>query len=100
MIALLRLFLQLQVALQVFFTGPGSTIYALQHGAILVASPVGARNVRQLEAITGYVARTGHVGAAAQVLKVGLTVGADRRLSPGGFTILVCGAGHQALDEF
>ena len=61
-----------QVLLQVVLAGPGRAVNALQHLVAVIAAPVGARHLHQLEVLE--LAGAGHVWAAAQVFKIALAV--------------------------
>ena len=74
-VTLLGLFQHREVLLQLLFAGPGGAIDALQHLIAMVATPVGTRHLHQLEKTQ--LARAGHVGATAQVLKCALAVQRD-----------------------
>jgi hypothetical protein len=61
-----------QVLLQLVLAGPGRAVDALQHLVAVVAAPVGAGHLHQLEVLQP--AGAGHVRAAAQVLEAALAV--------------------------
>ena len=61
-----------QVGLEFFLAGPGGAVDALQHLVAVVAAPVGAGHLHQLEVLE--LAGAGHVRAAAQVLEGALAV--------------------------
>jgi hypothetical protein len=71
-VALLGLLQHRQVLLQVVLAGPGRAVDALQHLVAVVAAPVGAGHLHQLE--VPELARAGHVRAAAQVLEAAFAV--------------------------
>ena len=66
-VALLGLLEHLQVLLQFVLRRPGRAVDALQHLVAVVAAPVGAGHLHQLEVLQP--ARARHVRAAAQVLE-------------------------------
>jgi len=74
-VALLGFFQPGQVLLQLFLGGPGRAVHALQHLVAVIATPVGARHLHQLEVLE--LAGAGHVRATAQVFEVALAVKAD-----------------------
>jgi hypothetical protein len=80
-VALLGLLQHRQVLLQVVLGGPGRAVDALQHLVAVVAAPVGAGHLHQLEVLE--LARAGHVRAAAQVLEAAFAVQADTSWSAG-----------------
>ena len=65
MVALLRLFEPAQVALEILLAEPRGAVDALQHLAALVAAPICAGGVQQLEVLDAAGAR--HMGTTAQV---------------------------------
>ena len=71
-IALLGLLEHREVLLQLLLRGPGRAVDALEHLVAMVAAPVGAGHLHQLEVLE--LARARHVGAAAQVLELALAV--------------------------
>ena len=71
-VALLGLLQHRQVLRQLFLRGPGRAVDALQHLVAVVAAPVGAGHLHQLEELE--LARGRHVRAAAQVLEGALAV--------------------------
>ena len=88
-----------QVLSQLLLGGPDRAIDALQHRLVLVAAPVGAGHVQQLEGVPRDLARVLQVWAAAQVRKVAVRV--DRQLSDrlgAGLAMLVLLARGQLLD--
>jgi hypothetical protein len=77
MVALLRLLETPQVSIQLLGGVPGGPVDALEHRTRLVAAPVGARRVQQLEGAE--VLRGAEVPAAAEILEGPVTVEADGR---------------------
>ena len=71
-IALFGLFNHGQVLLQLILAGPGRAINALQHLILVIAAPVSARELHQLEEFKFAGAR--HVRAPAQVFKIAFAV--------------------------
>jgi hypothetical protein len=71
-VALFGLFQHVQVLRQLVLAGPGRAVDALQHLVAVVAAPVGAGHLHQLEVLE--LAGAGHVRAAAQVLERALAV--------------------------
>ena len=74
-VALFGLFQHAQVGFLVFLLGPGRAVDALEHLVVVIAAPVGARNLHQLEDLE--LARGRHVWAAAQIDEIAFTVQAD-----------------------
>ena len=64
-----------QIGFQLLLRRPGRAVDAGEHGAVLVAAPVGACYVLQLEGAEP--ARAGHVRAAAEVEEIALLVDRD-----------------------
>jgi hypothetical protein len=62
-VSLFGLFQHRQVLLQLVLGGPGCAVDTLQHLVFVVATPVSAGQLHQLEVLE--LARAGHVGAAA-----------------------------------
>ena len=75
MVALLRLLDAVQVRVELFLLEERRAVDALQHLALLVAAPVGAGRVQQLEVLEAR--RVRHVRAAAQVDERPVGVGRD-----------------------
>ena len=71
-VALFGLFQHGQVLLQLVLGGPGRAVDALQHLVAVVAAPVGAGQLHQLEVLE--LAGAGHVRAAAQVFELAFAV--------------------------
>jgi hypothetical protein len=71
-VALFGFFQHRQVLLQLVLGGPGRAIDALQHLVAVIAAPVGAGHLHQLEEFE--LAGAGHVRAAAQVFKLAFAV--------------------------
>ena len=67
MVSLFSLFKQRQILLQFIFGGPSRAVNALQLFVVLIASPIRARHLHQLEVLE--LACAGHVRATAQVFK-------------------------------
>jgi len=61
-----------QVLLQLVLGGPGGAVDALQHLVFVVAAPIGAGELHELEVLE--LARAGHVRATAQVFEPALPV--------------------------
>ncbi len=105
MVALLGLFHQLHVALQVFFVEPGRPVDALQHRPRLVAAPVGGGRARQRESFDWDHPRVGHVRPLAQVFEAPLPIGADNQFLDGArfvfyvVAIFVEFTAQQAVDD-
>ncbi len=74
-VALFRLLEHVQVGLLVLLLRPGRAVDALEHLVPVVAAPVGARDLHELEDLE--LAGGGDVGPAAQVDEVALAVEAD-----------------------
>ena len=74
-IALLGLLEHAQVALQLVLGRPGGAVDALQHLVAMVAAPVRAGDLHQLEVLQ--LARARHVRPAAQVLEGAFAVERD-----------------------
>ena len=74
-VALLGFLQHRQVLREFFLRRPGRAVDALQHLVAVVAAPVGAGHLHQLEELQ--LARAGHVRAAAQVLEGALAVQRD-----------------------
>src|SRR6218665_125700 len=74
-IAFFCLFEHRQVLLQRLLAGPGRAVYALQHLVAMVAAPVRAGHLHQLEELQ--LARARDMGATAQVLERAFPVQAD-----------------------
>src|SRR2546425_854855 len=62
-------------ALEVVLAEPGGAVDALQHLAALIAAPIGARGMEQLEMLDAAGAR--HVRAAAQIHERTIRVNGD-----------------------
>ncbi len=77
MVALLRLLDPPQVLIELFLRVPGGAVDALEHRPRLVAAPVGAGGVQQLECAE--LLRGAEVAAAAEVLEGAVAVEADGR---------------------
>ena len=75
-VALLGLLDALDVGLQVGLGGPGRTIYPLQLGVAMIAAPIGAGQLGQLEGLA-HMARGRQVRTQAQVLPAALPIDAD-----------------------
>ncbi len=75
MVALLGLFQHVQVGVEVFLLGPGGAVDALQLLVAVVATPVGAGHLHQLEDLQLGCRR--HVRAAAEVNEIALSVQRD-----------------------
>ena len=69
--------MRLQIGGEVGLAGPGRAVDALQLGVALVAAPVGAGQLGQLERLA-HVARGGQVRPAAEVHPVPLAIDRDR----------------------
>ena len=76
-IALLGFLQAREVGLQVFLGKPGGAVDALEHLALAVAAPVGARHLHQLEGLGIYHARARDVRPGAQVHKVAVAIDGD-----------------------
>ena len=72
-----------QIGLEVVLRGPCGAVDALEHLVLGVAAPVGAGNLHQTVHLEG--ARGRHMGAAAEVGEVALTVERDRFTLRDGF---------------
>ena len=79
-VALFGFFQHGQVLLQVFLAGPGRAIDTLQHFIAMVAAPISAGHLHQLEMLE--LAGAGHVGAPAQVGEAAFAV--ERHIFAGG----------------
>src|SRR5687768_10466384 len=77
MVALLRLLDAPQVPIELFLRLPRRAVDALEHGSGLVATPVRARGVEQLEGTQ--VLRRAEMATAAQVLEASVPVERNRR---------------------
>ena len=66
-VTLFRLLQHVQVLLQLVLGGPSRAVDALQHLVAMIAAPIGASDLHQLEVLE--LAGAGHVRAAAQILK-------------------------------
>ena len=100
-IPLLRLFQHGEVLLQIFFARPCRAVNPLQHLVAVVATPVRAGYLHQLEMLQ--LARAGYVRAAAQVFKRTLTVQADvlaRRNAGNDFGLVVLAHTFEVSDGF
>jgi hypothetical protein len=71
-VALLGLFQHVQVGVLVFLLGPGGAVDALQLFVAVVAAPVGAGHLHQLEDLQ--LAGGRHVRAAAQVGEIAFAI--------------------------
>ena len=76
-IALLGFLDALQIGFEIGFRGPRGAVDALQLGVVLVAAPVGAGQLGQLEGLADVLGR-GQVRTAAQVLPGALAIDRDR----------------------
>ena len=56
-----------QMRVELLLVQPGGAIDAAEHGVLLIAAPIGARNPRQLEGLWVQVAGGGQVRPAAHV---------------------------------
>ena len=65
-----------EVLVEFVLAGPGGAVDALQLGVALVAAPIGARHVHQLECLSETTGR-GQMRAGAQIDKIALTIDAD-----------------------
>ena len=74
-VSLFSFFKQRQILLQFIFGSPSRAVNALQLLVVLIASPVRARHLHELEVLE--LACTGHVRATAQVFKRPLAVKAN-----------------------
>ncbi len=72
MVALLGLFQHVQVGVEVFLLGPGSAVNALQLLVAVVATPVSASHLHQLEDLQ--LGRGRHVRAATQVDEIAFAI--------------------------
>ena len=75
MVSALGLFELVQVLLEVFLFGPGRAVDPLEHLIAMVASPVGAGHLHELEDLE--LACRGHMRASAEVDEVALAVERD-----------------------
>jgi hypothetical protein len=75
MVALLGFFQHVQVGVEVFLLGPGRAVDALQLLVAMVAAPVGAGHLHQLEDLE--LGRGRHVRAAAEVDEITFAVQRD-----------------------
>ena len=71
-VALFGFFQAEQIVLQLILGRPGRAVDALQHFIAVVAAPVSASHLHQLEVLE--LASAGHVGAAAQIFKSAFAV--------------------------
>src|SRR6516225_3042980 len=76
MIAALRLFEPQEVFIEFFLGCPGGAVDALQLRVSLVAAPIGARHIHQLERLSEMTGR-GQMRAGTQIDKAALPVDAD-----------------------
>ena len=76
MIALLGLFQAVQIGVEFLLVAPGGAVDALQHGVARIAAPVGAGELRQLEAVAE-LAGARQMRAATDVEPVALAVDRD-----------------------
>ena len=75
-VALLRLLQLVQVGLQLLLVAPCGAVDALEHGVAVIAAPIGAGDLHQLEALAD-PAGGRHVRATAQVEPFALAVDGD-----------------------
>jgi hypothetical protein len=62
----------MQIGAQLFFTGPGRTIYPLQHFIVAVSAPIGSGQLGKLELTK--VRCIGHVWTTAEVYELTLPI--------------------------
>src|SRR5262249_47085605 len=87
-VALLRLLQPVQVVLELVLRRPRRAIDALEHRLVGIPAPISARDLLQLERLA-YLARRGHVRAAAEIQPFALLVDLD---------VLPLGDGVDQLD--
>ncbi len=75
-VALLRFLDLLEIGLELLLLGEGGAVDAAEHLAVGIATPIGARDLHQLEGAADLAGR-GHVRAAAEVEPVALFVDLD-----------------------
>jgi hypothetical protein len=67
----------MQIGGEVLLVGPGRAVDALQLGVVLIAAPVGAGQLRQLEGLADMLRRR-QVRPAAEVAPLALAIERDR----------------------
>ena len=97
-IAFLGLFQHVQIGVEIFLPGPGRTIDTLQLFIAMVAAPVGARHLHQLEDLE--LAGRGYVGAAAQIDEIGFAIQRDLFAGRNGFDQFGLVVLAHALEKF
>ena len=100
MVALLGFFELPEIILQLLRVLPGRAVDALEHLVLLVAAPVRARHVHQLEGVRLDLLRAFHVRAAAQVRERIVLVDRDLRLLLERIAVLIQSAFFQPFDQF
>ena len=100
MVALLGFLLAPKIFLQLLGRFPGRAINALQLLVLLVAAPVGAGDIHQLERLGVDLARVGDVRTAAKIGEAVVRIKRDLRLLFERVTVFIQAALLQAFDEF
>ena len=75
-VALFRFFQLQQIGVEFLLVAPGGAVNAAQHGVAMIAAPIGAGHLHQLEG-SADIARAAHMRAAAQISPSTLLVDAD-----------------------
>ena len=100
-IALLGFFKLVKMRVEFGLIAPRGAIDALQHGIAVVAAPVGACDLQQLEGGAEH-ARRGQVRAAAEVVELSLAIDTQRlacRQSGNDFTLVPFAPGFEVADR-
>src|ERR1700674_5254104 len=82
-IALLRFLQSMEILVELRPLRPRGAVDARQHGIAVIAAPVGARHLHQLEGAAD-LARRRHVRPAAEIEPIALLVDLDRLLARNG----------------